>query len=91
MINSTTGVIATRWPLDQEEDASFRFLVTAVDGGHPPLTGVVEVHVTVDDINDNAPVFDPPLVRLKYKEGTMLSFTAQVSSILKLFFSIVFL
>lgn len=34
-------------------------IVGAEDGGIPPLSSTVTVYVNVDDVNDNAPVFDP--------------------------------
>uniref|UniRef100_A0A8C9R3M2 Protocadherin 2 alpha a 1 n=1 Tax=Scleropages formosus TaxID=113540 RepID=A0A8C9R3M2_SCLFO len=45
-------------PLDRERTAVHELLLTAIDGGNPPLTGVINISVVVLDINDNAPVFD---------------------------------
>ena len=33
--------------------------VKASDRGNSPLTSTVTVYINVDDINDNAPIFDP--------------------------------
>ncbi|XP_062870794.1 cadherin-related tumor suppressor, partial [Trichomycterus rosablanca] len=44
-------------PLDRETQERFTLLLTAVDGGEPVLSGLVKIHVTVLDANDNAPVF----------------------------------
>ncbi|KAM6924051.1 uncharacterized protein FYW49_006484 [Xenentodon cancila] len=44
-------------PLDREKEGHLTLTLTAVDGGDPQLSGTVQVHVTVLDANDNAPVF----------------------------------
>ncbi|XP_058646288.1 protocadherin beta-16-like isoform X26 [Onychostoma macrolepis] len=44
-------------PLDREMKGVVTLLLTAFDGGDPQLSGTVQIHVTVLDVNDNAPVF----------------------------------
>ena len=44
--------------LDHEVTTDYRLVVAAVDGGAPPKTGLVTVHISVADSNDNRPVFD---------------------------------
>ena len=51
------GVITARAVFDREDVSSVRFLVYAVDAGHPALTGTAEVTVHVIDVNDETPVF----------------------------------
>ncbi|XP_026130328.1 protocadherin gamma-A11-like [Carassius auratus] len=43
--------------LDREKKGVLKLLLTAFDGGDPQLSGTVQIHVTVLDVNDNAPVF----------------------------------
>ncbi|XP_060751266.1 protocadherin gamma-A12-like isoform X47 [Tachysurus vachellii] len=43
--------------LDREKQEKLTLLLTAMDGGEPVLSGTVQIHVTVLDVNDNAPVF----------------------------------
>ncbi|XP_047661158.1 protocadherin gamma-A11-like [Tachysurus fulvidraco] len=49
--------------LDREKEETFTLLLTAMDGGEPVLSGTVQIHVTVLDVNDNAPVFTQKIYR----------------------------
>ncbi|XP_060743723.1 protocadherin-16 [Tachysurus vachellii] len=44
--------------LDREKRSSYTLLLEAFDGGSPKKTGQMILDVTVQDINDNAPVFN---------------------------------
>lgn len=44
--------------LDYETSPNYTLKVIAFDGGIPPRTGALLVNVSVEDVNDNAPVFD---------------------------------
>ncbi|XP_058268061.1 protocadherin beta-16-like isoform X50 [Hemibagrus wyckioides] len=50
-------------PLDREKEETFTLLLKAMDGGEPVLSGTVQIHVTVLDVNDNAPVFTQKIYR----------------------------
>ena len=56
-VDSVTGEIMSTTTLDRELVAEYELLVRASDHGLPPLTSIVSVHVTVNDINDNLPMF----------------------------------
>ena len=43
--------------LDREIQDSYIVQVIAKDGGSPPKQSILDVHISVTDINDNAPVF----------------------------------
>ena len=79
-MNQTSGEIKTAKALDRETAESHVFTVVASDllGGPKCLSSQVEVHVIVDDINDNRPVF-------KNKEYALsLSLYTQPGSIISL-------
>ncbi|XP_071455042.1 protein dachsous-like [Hetaerina americana] len=44
--------------LDRETSPSYSLVVEALDGGTPPLRGVMTVNVTIQDVNDNQPIFN---------------------------------
>ncbi|KAF6082386.1 hypothetical protein HJG60_014643 [Phyllostomus discolor] len=55
--------------LDREVASELLLVLKATDGGNPELTGTVEVQITVLDVNDNAPVFDKAVYRVKLLEN----------------------
>ncbi|XP_074865634.1 protocadherin alpha-13-like [Carettochelys insculpta] len=56
-------------PLDREEAAEHRLLLTATDGGKPELTGTAQLVISVLDANDNAPVCDQPVYEVRLFEN----------------------
>uniref|UniRef100_A0A3B5KZW2 Cadherin domain-containing protein n=1 Tax=Xiphophorus couchianus TaxID=32473 RepID=A0A3B5KZW2_9TELE len=58
--------------LDREEQQELRIILTAVDGGSPPRSGTVVIHVTVLDANDNAPVFTEAVYSARLPENSAL-------------------
>nr|XP_022912562.1 protein dachsous isoform X1 [Onthophagus taurus] len=44
--------------LDRESIASYSLLIEALDGGTPPLRGEMMVNITIQDVNDNQPIFN---------------------------------
>ncbi len=49
----SNGTIETIAPLDAEIQADYFINISAVDGGHPPLTSYTTVEFRVIDVNDN--------------------------------------
>uniref|UniRef100_A0A182SYE4 Uncharacterized protein n=1 Tax=Anopheles maculatus TaxID=74869 RepID=A0A182SYE4_9DIPT len=58
-IDPQTGQIETARKLDRETIPLHKLLLGAIDTGTPPQTGTTVVRITVTDINDNGPTFDP--------------------------------
>lgn len=62
-IHPTSGIISVQHPLDYEESNTYKFIVEAVDQGHPPLTSTASVQIDIQDVNDNYPVIKEPKPR----------------------------
>uniref|UniRef100_A0A8B9KKB0 Protocadherin gamma subfamily C, 5 n=1 Tax=Astyanax mexicanus TaxID=7994 RepID=A0A8B9KKB0_ASTMX len=58
-------------PLDREQNQRFTLTLTANDGGEPVLSGTVQIHVTVVDVNDNAPIFTQKTYKATVKENSI--------------------
>ncbi|XP_073677261.1 protocadherin gamma-A11-like [Garra rufa] len=56
--------------LDREQQKEVTLILTAVDGGTPPRSGTVAIHVTVLDANDNAPVFSQNVYKVSLPENS---------------------
>uniref|UniRef100_A0A8C4MJJ1 Protocadherin beta 3 n=1 Tax=Equus asinus TaxID=9793 RepID=A0A8C4MJJ1_EQUAS len=56
--------------LDREEQPELSLTLTALDGGTPPRSGTVRVHIQVLDINDNAPEFTQSLYEVQILENS---------------------
>ncbi|XP_044220396.1 protocadherin beta-16-like [Thunnus albacares] len=57
-------------PLDREKQEFASLLLTAVDGGEPQRSGTMQIHITVLDVNDNAPVFTHTVYKASVKENS---------------------
>ncbi|XP_057177616.1 protocadherin beta-16-like isoform X43 [Triplophysa rosa] len=57
-------------PLDRESKDQLSLLLTAVDGGEPPLSSTMRLYVTVLDNNDNAPVFTQRVYKATLPENS---------------------
>ncbi|XP_046872929.1 protocadherin-10-like isoform X1 [Hypomesus transpacificus] len=57
-------------PLDREQQAVHRYVLTAVDGGIPQRTGTALLVVKVLDSNDNAPTFDQSVYTVNLRENS---------------------
>ncbi|OCT87849.1 hypothetical protein XELAEV_18021551mg [Xenopus laevis] len=59
--------------LDREEKEEHRLILTALDGGEPSRSGSCHITVNVLDINDNPPVFDKSIYKVKLLENPKLN------------------
>uniref|UniRef100_A0A8C7MI30 Protocadherin 2 alpha b 9 n=1 Tax=Oncorhynchus kisutch TaxID=8019 RepID=A0A8C7MI30_ONCKI len=57
-------------PLDREQNRTHELLLTAVDGGNPPKSGLLNINVIVLDTNDNRPVFNQDIYSVSLKENS---------------------
>ncbi|XP_026548322.1 protocadherin alpha-5-like, partial [Notechis scutatus] len=67
---SKSVVLLLKVPLDREENPVHHLVLTATDGGEPKLTGTVQLVINVLDVNDNPPVFNQSIYRVKLLENT---------------------
>ncbi|XP_032076333.1 protocadherin alpha-5-like, partial [Thamnophis elegans] len=67
---SKSVVLVQKVPLDREESPVHHLVLTATDGGEPKLTGTVQLVINVQDVNDNPPVFNQSVYRIKLLENT---------------------
>ena len=51
------GIIRTTAELDREQQSLYRITVTAEDMGMPVRSQSANVIITINDVNDNSPVF----------------------------------
>ncbi|XP_069619845.1 protocadherin alpha-3-like isoform X7 [Ranitomeya imitator] len=57
--------------LDREKQSVHNLTLTAYDGGKPRLSGTTRIVVTVEDFNDNAPVFVQPFYQCSVNENAV--------------------
>ncbi len=65
---SPSGELKTSQPLDREEQEEHRFKMRAVDGGGRYCEA--DIHITVDDVNDNPPQFSSDPYTITVFENT---------------------
>ncbi|NXM29909.1 CELR3 protein, partial [Oxyruncus cristatus] len=56
-IDSSTGKLMTKTSLDRERMDSYELKIIATDSGRPPQSASLVLSLTVEDVNDNPPVF----------------------------------
>ncbi|XP_053284317.1 protocadherin gamma-A3-like [Pleuronectes platessa] len=76
-LNSLSGQIKLKGPLDFEDSEIYKLEVQASDKGQPPLTGRCRVIVKIKDVNDNPPEIEVTslsnTVTEDSKPGTVIS------------------
>ncbi|XP_034163508.2 protocadherin alpha-3-like [Pangasianodon hypophthalmus] len=65
-----TPVLVLHKALDREQNGKHSLVLTAVDGGSPPRSGILNITVTVLDINDNRPVCSKDVYYVTLRENT---------------------
>ncbi|XP_067899241.1 protocadherin-10-like [Heterodontus francisci] len=56
-------------PLDREKQSIHQLVLIAKDGGVPPRSSTTQILISVEDANDNAPVFPQSLYRVSLLEN----------------------
>ncbi|XP_051790021.1 protocadherin alpha-5-like isoform X27 [Erpetoichthys calabaricus] len=74
-------VLILQKPLDREQAQEHALLLTAFDGGEPKRSGYFNIVISVQDINDNAPVFENDVYKLSLKEDSPIgTFVVKVNA-----------
>ena len=73
-INATSGAVRVLGRLDREQVAAYTFSVIASDDGTPARKSAAAVQVTVLDVNDNAPRFDPVPTDIDIEESAAVGY-----------------
>ncbi|NWI17698.1 CELR3 protein, partial [Crypturellus soui] len=68
-INSSTGNLMTKQSFDREMMDSYELKIIATDSGKPPQSASLILSITVEDVNDNPPVFPQKSYALAVKEN----------------------
>ena len=71
-IGSSSGVLRTALPLDREEQEKHVIKVHVADVGKPAWECVSMVEITVTDVNDNPPVWEPDQFLASLKEDVAI-------------------
>jgi len=58
LINHADVYLVAQTRLDREHVDNYSFVLVAVDGGSPALSGSIIIRVRVTDVDDNSPVFE---------------------------------
>ncbi|XP_060060672.1 cadherin EGF LAG seven-pass G-type receptor 3 isoform X2 [Erinaceus europaeus] len=81
-IEPTSGIVRTVRRLDREAVPVYELTAYAVDRGMPPLRTPVSIQVTVQDVNDNAPIFPAEEFEVQVKENSIVgSVVAQITAV----------
>ncbi|XP_065063594.1 protocadherin Fat 4-like isoform X2 [Rhopilema esculentum] len=75
LIEQNTGVIRVAKVLDREQQDRFAVTVTATDNQSSPQNGVTSVTITLEDVNDNNPIFTSAVYRFSVSEKNGPGFT----------------
>lgn len=70
MIDSVSGLITTKSPLDREVQGTIELSISARDGGPNPKWAYTQLKVTILDENDEAPQFSQPHINISLSENT---------------------
>ena len=58
-VDSSSGLVSRAGPLDSDTQNQYNLTISAIDGGSPAKNDTVVIRVTIDDVNDEPPEFQP--------------------------------
>ena len=73
LIDTNTGLITTKTKLDAEQIRNYHLRCEATDQGDPRLTSIpVVIDISVEDVNDNSPIFRPAAYHVEVNENVAI-------------------
>lgn len=69
-LNTKHIELVLKKPLDREQTPYHQLILSAVDGGIPEKTGTAKINIRVLDSNDNVPLFDSSVYKVKLLENS---------------------
>ncbi|XP_043401799.1 protocadherin-23 isoform X2 [Chelonia mydas] len=69
LLDKTTGLLTTVFPLDHESQEYYRLTIMALDDGTPALSATQMLTVNILDVNDERPVFQKQLYEAAVSEN----------------------
>ncbi|KAI4812229.1 hypothetical protein KUCAC02_023634, partial [Chaenocephalus aceratus] len=69
VLNTSTGVLSSMAVLDREQIGQYHLRIIAFDAGKFPRTSTSTLTVTVLDVNDETPTFNPSVYNVSLKES----------------------
>ncbi|KAK3557941.1 hypothetical protein QTP86_003854 [Hemibagrus guttatus] len=67
---SMSAELVLQKALDREKQPVIQLILTAVDGGKPPRSGTLQIVISVEDVNDNVPIFSKALYKASVIENS---------------------
>ena len=72
ILNSENGALSIRKKIDFEDPMSRMFQIT-VTANNPPLSNTITTQITIEDVNDNAPIFEREIYAYSVPEHSVVS------------------
>jgi hypothetical protein len=80
-IDSSTGEVSVKSPLDREKLANYKLTIRASDQGSRVLSSTQDVPIKILDVNDNSPIFTSAQYSGKiFEDAAIGSSVVQVSA-----------
>ena len=76
-VDTQTGIVRLVRKLDRERWSAYNLTVAVSDLGYPRRTTFLRVHVVVNDVNDNAPIFDKDVYLFEIPENVEIGYRIQ--------------
>ena len=80
-VDPISGDVVVDGEVDWEEGGIFSIIVVATDMGMPPQSAEAELMITIEDVNDQYPIFVPESLNLTIQENSLPGNTTKVGNV----------